>query len=122
MAALTPHSFVLADLFDVLGMSLDVPDHVLEHERDLKWIACPCCKGERYLEIEGSAWGEAARLWNRSELNVAFKLCSRCHGEGEVLEPVDLSPNQPGCAKMLGSTIQNKLSKKRFSYPLAKAA
>ena len=37
-APLLPSSWVLADLFDVISMSLDVPDHVLEDEPGLELV------------------------------------------------------------------------------------
>ena len=36
-ASSIPHSFVLADLFDVVSLELEVPDHVLEDEPGLVW-------------------------------------------------------------------------------------
>jgi hypothetical protein len=51
-----PHSFVLADLFEVESMTLDIPDHVYEDDPLLEWVVCPCCEGEKWLEVEGNGW------------------------------------------------------------------
>ena len=99
-AALIPHSFVLADLFDVLGMSLEIPDHVLEDEPCLELVPCPECEGEGWLEAHGSAWGASCAAWGRPDLNFVLKPCLRCHGEGEVLgwlEPTPLTAAGPEC-------------------------
>ena len=95
MAASLPHSFVLADLFDVSSMSLDVPDHVLENEPGLELVPCPECGGEGWLECYGSAWSTSCELWGRPNLNFTVKPCSRCHCEGEVLDftPTVLEPD-----------------------------
>ena len=47
-----PASGVLADLFDVSGMSLDVPDHVLEDEPGLELVPCAVCEGKGWIERE----------------------------------------------------------------------
>ena len=74
---LIPHSFVLADLFDVASMSQEVPDHLLEDEPGLAWVMCPECDGE--------GWVLAARPngWTGGD---AFAPCPRCRGRREVLE------------------------------------
>jgi hypothetical protein len=54
-----PASFVLASLFDVEAMSNDVPEHVLENDPSLEWVICPCCDGEKWLEVEGNGWCDA---------------------------------------------------------------
>lgn len=53
------HSFVLASLFDVETMSLEVPDHVYESDPSLEWVTCPCCDGEKWLETDGNCWTKA---------------------------------------------------------------
>ena len=45
-STLTPHSFVLADLFDVVSLSLEIPGHVIKSDERLKLVPCPDCKGE----------------------------------------------------------------------------
>ena len=80
-AAPLPHSFVLADLFDVASMSQDVPDHLLENEPCEGLVPCPECGGERWLAAHGLAWGAAC---DRADLNFVFQPCSFCHGEGVV--------------------------------------
>ena len=75
-ASSIPHSFVLADLFDVVSLELEVPDHVLEDEAGLEWIVCPSCEGEGWLE-------GAPNLWTGKP---TAKLCARCHRMGEVLD------------------------------------
>ena len=55
-----PHSFVLASLFDdVESMSLDIPDHVYENDPLIEWVTCPCCDGEKWLEVQGNGWTRA---------------------------------------------------------------
>jgi hypothetical protein len=75
-----PHSFVLADLFDVAAMSYPVPDHLLEDEPELEWILCPECDGEKWVEIYGFAWQTPP------ELCKGLRRCPRCKGHGEVLD------------------------------------
>jgi hypothetical protein len=66
-----PHSFVLADLFDVGAMSYPVPDYLLEDEPELDWTPCPACDAEGWQENDHAVW-----------------LCPRCRGRREVLESV----------------------------------
>jgi hypothetical protein len=54
-----PHSFVLADLFDVAAMTLDIPDCVYESDPLLEWVVCPCCAGEKWLETHSNGWTKA---------------------------------------------------------------
>ena len=84
MAASLPASWVLADLFDVAAHSL-VPDYVFEADPRLELVPCPNCGGEGWLECYGSAWATSCELWGRPDLNLTFKVCTRCQGEGEVL-------------------------------------
>jgi len=84
-STLVPHSFVLADLFDVEAHSLDVPDHVIEADPMFDWIVCPACNGERWVEVAGSAWEEACLAWGRPDLSKSIKPCLRCL-DGEVLD------------------------------------
>jgi hypothetical protein len=84
-------TFVLADVFAVETMSLDIPDHVLESDPSLEWVTCPCCDGELWLETEGNGWTSALfsdhrRAYAHRHLNHSYKLCGRCNGVGEVLD------------------------------------
>ena len=82
-----PHSFVLADLFDVESMSLEIPDHVLENEPGLELVPCPECDGVGSIACYGlSPYGESAAAWNRPDLNLVYKPCIRCNQFGEVLD------------------------------------
>jgi hypothetical protein len=87
-----PHSFVLASLFDdVVAMSLDIPEHVYEDDPLLEWVTCPCCDGEKWLEVEGNIWTRALfsdvrRAYAHRALNHSYKVCGRCSGAGEVLD------------------------------------
>ena len=85
-ASLIPSSWVLADLFDVVSMSLDVPNHVHEAEPGLELVTCPECDGQGWIECHGSAWGASCAAWGRPDLNFTLKPCTRCHSEGEVLD------------------------------------
>ena len=84
---------MLADLFDVRSMSLDVPDHVLEDEPGLELVPCPECDGQGWIECYGSAWGASCEAWGRPDLNFTLKPCSRCNNEGEVLAVAE--PDSP---------------------------
>ena len=82
-ASSVPHSFVLADLFDVVSLELEVPDHVLEAEPGLVWLTCPTCEGEGWLEGSPGVWTGRPTA----------KPCCRCHHTGEVLDfPLELEP------------------------------
>ena len=90
-----PHSFVLADLFDVESMSLDVPEHLYESDPSLEWVTCPCCDGEKWVKVGGSPWTKALFQDERMayvyrHLDSSFKLCGRCSGVGEVLDLLTL--------------------------------
>lgn len=87
-----PASFVLASLFNVEAMSLDIPDHILESDPLLEWVTCPCCDGEKWLEVEGNGWTHALfsdprQAYAYRALNYSYVACTRCGGHGEVLEP-----------------------------------
>ncbi len=89
-----PHSFVLADLFDVESMSLDVPEHLYESDLGLEYACCPDCGGEGWLEVEGNVWTRALYEDPRmryvyAALNYSSKRCLRCYGEGRVLSSVE---------------------------------
>jgi hypothetical protein len=89
--ACIPHSFVLASLFDCESMSLDIPDHVYESDPSLEWVTCPCCDGEKWLEVEGNVWvsalfSDTRRAYAHRYLNSSYKVCGRCSGVGEVLD------------------------------------
>ena len=104
MAASLPHSFVLADLFDVASLELLVPDHVLEDEPGLELVPCSACDGQGWIECYGSAWGDAALAFNRPDLNFTLKPCCRCHTEGEVLDSREPAPHlleAPYCERCL---------------------
>jgi predicted methyltransferase MtxX (methanogen marker protein 4) len=93
----TPASFVLADLFDVVSLEQDVPEHVIENDPMLEWVCCPVCDGEKWLEVEGNVWTKALfsdhrRAYAHRHLNSSYKVCGRCSGVGEVL---DLATPQP---------------------------
>jgi hypothetical protein len=86
-----PASFVLASLFEVESMTLEVPDHVLESDPSLEWVTCPSCDGDKWLETEGNGWCDALfsdprRAYAYRALNRAYKVCGRCSGSGEVLD------------------------------------
>ena len=100
-ASLLPHSYVLADLFDVAAHSL-APDYVFEADPRLELVPCPECGGEGWLECYGFAWSKAALAFNRPDLCFSYKPCARCKREGEVLDlpltpkPASLSSNLQG--------------------------
>jgi hypothetical protein len=86
-----PASFVLADLFDVVSLEQDIPEHVIENDPMLEWVTCPCCDGEKWLEVEGNVWVKALfsdprRAYAHRHLNHSYKVCGRCSGVGEVLD------------------------------------
>ena len=85
-ASLIPHSFVLADLFDVTALELLTPDHVLEGDQGLEYVPCSACDGQGWIECYGSAYSLSCGLWGRPDLNFTYKPCTRCHCEGEVLD------------------------------------
>ena len=84
-ASLIPSNWVLADLFDVTTLELQVPDHVLEDDPSFGWVAYPSCDGERWVMVAGSAWGNACRAAGRPDLDYCYRIYFRCHGEGEAL-------------------------------------
>ena len=53
---------MLADLFDVISMSLEIPDYVLEDEPGLELIPCPACDALGWLECYGSAYARNSLL------------------------------------------------------------
>jgi hypothetical protein len=86
-----PHSFVLASLFDCEAMCNDIPEHVYESDPSLEWVTCPCCEGEKWLEVEGNVWvsalfSDTRRAYAHRYLNHSYKVCGRCSGVGEVLD------------------------------------
>jgi hypothetical protein len=108
-----PHSFVLASLFDVEAMSNDIPDHVYESDPSLEWVTCPCCDGEKWLEVEGNVWTKALfsdprRAYAHRHLNHSYKVCGRCGGVGEVLDlatPSAYEENQESLTLYLHAVI-----------------
>jgi hypothetical protein len=94
-----PHSFVLASLFDVEVMSNDIPEQVYEDDPLLEWVVCPCCDGEKWLEVEGNVWVKALfsdhrRAYAHRHLNHSYKVCGRCSGVGEVLDDLTTNKNE----------------------------
>jgi hypothetical protein len=88
-----PASFVLADLFDVESMTLDIPLEVYEADVSIGFISCPDCEGEGWIEVDGSAWYN--RAWALHTFT-SMKPCTTCHCEGVVLttlEPVQDVPD-----------------------------
>jgi hypothetical protein len=95
-----PHSFVLASLFDVEAMCNEIPDHIYESDPSLEGVTCPCCDGEKWLEVEGNVWTKALfsdprRAYAHRHLNHSYKVCGRCCGVGEVLDDLT-SPAKGG--------------------------
>jgi hypothetical protein len=92
VSAVSSHSFVLADLFDVESLEQDVPKHVIENDPAFDYVTCPCCDGEKWVEVEGNVWTKALfsdprRAYAYRHLNYSSKPCGRCGASGEVLEP-----------------------------------
>ena len=54
LSPLLPHSWVLADSFDVIPLELLVPDHVHEAEPELAYVPCSACDGQGWLESYGT--------------------------------------------------------------------
>jgi hypothetical protein len=86
-----PHSFVLADLFDVAAMTLEVPDHIFDSDPSLAWVTCPCCDGDMWTQQTGNGWtsalfAERRQAYAYRNLNSSYKICGRCNGSGEVLD------------------------------------
>jgi hypothetical protein len=77
------YSFVLADLFDVEPMTLDIPDFAYELDPSIGFTECPDCEGQGWVEVEGSAWFN--RAWAFHTFS-SMKRCEHCHGAGEVFE------------------------------------
>jgi hypothetical protein len=113
-----PHSFVLASLFtDVETMTHEVPDHVLESDPSLEWVTCPCCDGERWLEVEGNIWTKALfsdprRAYAHRHVNRHYISCSRCNGEGEVLDSLEAMASIPTSHQLfeIKMTVKNPRS------------
>jgi hypothetical protein len=94
-----PHSFVLADLFDVEAMTLEVPDHILESDPLERGVTCPTCEGEKWLDTGHNHWTKAlftdARMaYAHRQVNSSYKVCGRCSGVGEVLDDLTAQKNQ----------------------------
>ncbi len=87
-----PHSWVLADSFDVTPLELLVPDHVLEDEPGVVLVPCPECDGQGWIECHGSAWSASCAAWGRPDLDFTLKPCTRCHTTGEVLAVTEPAP------------------------------
>jgi hypothetical protein len=123
-----PHSFVLASLFDVESMSLEIPDHVLEQDPLLEWVCCPTCDGEKWLEVEGNVWTKALfsdprRAYAHRHLNHSYKVCGRCCGVGEVLDDL-ATPSQPAkpSVDVLIARVEHLLAARRASQIIQLAA
>ena len=70
LSHLLPHSFVLADLFDVQAHSLEIPDFVLEADAEVITVICDDCLGDGFrLAYDGREYA-----------------CCECKGSG-TLEP-----------------------------------
>jgi hypothetical protein len=89
-----PHSFVLADLFNVEAMSLDVPEHVLEHDPFLETLLCPDCGGHGWQGVDENGWN--SHYWLERGMRFGgCKPCHRCHASGSVLDYVESLENSP---------------------------
>jgi hypothetical protein len=77
-----PYSFVLASLFDVESLTLDVPDFAYELDPCIGFTECPDCEGQGWVEVEGSAWYNPS--WPFHTFS-SMKRCEHCHSLGEVL-------------------------------------
>jgi DnaJ-class molecular chaperone len=89
---MAPHSFVLADLFDVASMS-QAPDHLLEDEPGLVWETCPHCEGEGWVEGDKpSAWATPYALQFFPDACKTIRPCPRCKGRRDVLGDENESP------------------------------
>jgi hypothetical protein len=102
-------TFVLADLFTVEAMSLEIPDHILESDPLLEWVTCPCCDGEKWLETDGNGWTSALfsdhrRAYAHRHLNSSYKMCGRCSGVGEVLDDLTRFDEQEAFEKLTCSS------------------
>lgn len=82
---MSPHSWVLADTFEVDALELFAPDHVIEADSAFEWVVCPECDGQEWIEVECAAYADSARAWGRPDLAKAYKPCLRCNQQGEVL-------------------------------------
>lgn len=81
-----PHSFVLAEVFDCVAHELDVPEHVLEDEPGVEWVACPACDGTgSVLALSGAYYSRRLDAYYPDE---RLMPCPRCHGDKEVLDYV----------------------------------
>ena len=78
-----PHSYVLAEVFNLEAHSLEVPEHLLENEPGVEWVTCPRCDGEKHVF---SVWGSYEYADER------LTRCLRCWGDGEVLDYVEVQP------------------------------
>jgi hypothetical protein len=92
-----PASFVLASLFDVEAMTLEIPDHILESDEGLEYVTCPCCDGEKWLETTSNGWTSALfsdhrRAYAHRHLNHSYKPCGRCNGGGEASRSMVINP------------------------------
>jgi len=120
---MSPHSFVLADLFDVNALELTAPDHVIEADTSFEWTVCPDCDGQEWVEVECSAYAKSARAWGRPDLARGYKPCLRCNQQGEVLD-LPLEPVEVSTAELV-ETIANLSPAIRSALnemPLLKAA
>ena len=86
--SILPHSWVLADLFDVQAHSLEIPDHVLEADAEVIAVVCDSCLGDG-----------CCLAYDLTE----FK-CPECHGTGtlEQLEVIHTSYAQGDNVSGLG--------------------
>ena len=84
-----PHSFVLADVFQLESMALDVPDHVYEDDAGIDWVSCPRCNGTGWVEVQGSAYFDERWVQWHPALAYNSAPCLRCHADGQVLDVVE---------------------------------
>ena len=59
-----------------------------------EWVTCPCCEGEKWLEVEGNGWTRALfsdprQAYVYQSLNHSYVICDRCKGHGEVLDQIE---------------------------------
>ena len=81
-----PTSWVLASLFDVESMTLEIPLEIYELDASIGFTLCPDCEGQGWIEVEGSAWYN--RAWALHTFT-SMKPCTTCNCEGMVLEALE---------------------------------
>ena len=115
-ASLLPHSFVLADLFDVQAHSLEIPDFILEADAEVITVICDACLGDgcrlapdgrEYACCECEGTGTLERLEvihtvyaQGDNLSGVGHECSTCEDTGWV-------PAGPNAWSRLGLTFES---------------